>query len=185
MPESLEVMEPMITRFCGFYVRCLFAVELLLFALSLFLNVGVLLGANRLLAEYGEPLLYCAFVVLVPVCGLAKERNVWKNEFKSCPRWLRIAALIFMIYGIVAVPVQTMLFSDGGPLEAQPLFVFGAPLFLESMPLCILYSLLWASPVSATELVKRVRISLIALVVCATVIIAARLGYLPHRSRQE
>jgi sterol desaturase/sphingolipid hydroxylase (fatty acid hydroxylase superfamily) len=175
----------MITRFACVYVRCLFAFEMLLFVMSLLLYVSVLFGSNRLVAEYGKPLLYCAFVVSVPAFSLAKEKNVRKNEFNSCPRWLRMATLIFMIIGIVVAPVQAMFSSSGDSFEEQPLFISGVPFFLESMSLCILYSLLWAGPVSAPQLVKRVRISIIALAVCLAFIVADHLGYLPHRSSHE
>jgi hypothetical protein len=167
----------MISRLARVYVGCLFALELLLFALSLLLHVSVLLGANRLFAEYGKPLLYCAFVAAVPAFGLPKDRNVWKNEFKDCPIWLRTAALIFAVYGFAVGPVQVMFSSNGGSFEDQRLFVSGVPLFLESMPLCILYSLLWAAPLSKPELVRRVRISLILLAVCIVFVVA---GHLTH-----
>jgi hypothetical protein len=165
----------MIARLARVYVGCLFALELLLFALSLLLHVSVLLGANRPFAEYGKPLLYCAFVAAVPAFGLPKDRNVWKNEFKDCPIWLRTATLIFAVYGFAVGPVQAMFSSSS--FEDQRLFVSGVSLFLESMPLCILYSLLWADPLSKPELVRRVRISLILLAVCIVFIAAGHLGY--------
>jgi hypothetical protein len=171
----------MIARFASVYVRCLFALELSLFALSFFLHVSVVLGADGPFAEYGKSLFYCPLIVSVPAFGLAEEKNVWKHEFKSCPRWLQIATAVFMIYGLAVASVQAICFSNGGSLEAQPLFASGAPLFLEPMPLFILYSLLWGAPVRGTTLVKRVRISLVGLGVCVAFVVAARLGYLPHR----
>jgi len=173
----------MITRLARVYVGCLFALELLLFALSLILHVSVLLGVNRLFVQYGKPLLYWAFVAAVPAFGLPEDRNVWKNEFKACPIWLRTTTLIFSVYGFVVGPVQAMFSSNGGSFEDQRLFVSGVPFFLESMPLCILYSLLWAAPLGEPELVRRVRISLIMLAVCVAFIVAVHLGYLPHPKR--
>lgn len=175
----------MTARFVSLYVRCFFVLELMFMAFSLFLHVSALLGTDKPFAEYGKALLYCTLVISIPVSGLAEDRNVWKHEFKSCPRWLQIASLIFMIYGMAVAFVQAMSFSNGDTLSAQPLFASSVSLLLGSMSVCILYSLLLTHPVSAPELVKRVRISVIMLAVCAVVIVAARLGYLPHRSRQE
>lgn len=169
----------MLARFASVYVRCLLVVELLFLGVSLSVHVGALLGINRIFPENGKYLFYCALIASIPAVSLAEEKNVWKNEFKRCPKWLRAVTLTLMIYGIVVASAQVF-FSNRGSFEDQPLFASGASLFFESMPLCILYSLLWAGP---SELVKRVRVSIITLAVCLAFVIAVRLGYLPHRAR--
>jgi len=175
----------MIARFVSLYLRCLFALVLLLFVLTLLLQICALLGAINPLEEYGKDFFYCAFAILVLAFGLARDRNVWNHEFKICPRWLQIATLIFMIYGTVFVFVQVIYFKNSGALEIMALLASGFFLVLESISVCILYSLLWTGLVSVPELTKRIRISLIMLAVCVAVIVAAHTGYLPHRSRQE
>jgi hypothetical protein len=173
----------MIIRIAFAYVLCLFAMELLLFVLVVLLHVSVLMGAARPLAEYGKPLLYCALAVAIPTVGLAEDKNVWKNEVKNCPRWLRIGAVISTVYGGLVASVQVIFLSIGGRLEAQPMLASALPLFLGSVPLCIPYSLLWARPVSGQELIKRVQISLIGLAILLAFVVAARLGYLPFSAK--
>ena len=186
MVESAEIVRDrgrLAARIALLYVRGLFVIEVALFTLSVALHVIVLTGAEKPFANYGKPLLYFAFAVVIPVLGLAQERNVWKREFRDCPRWLRITTLVFMIYGGTVASVQVMFFSEGVALESQPLLATAASLFFESVPLCIPYSLLWANPMKGLELAKRVRVSLIAFAICTALFVAARSGFLPHPAR--
>lgn len=186
MVESAEIVrdgETFTARITLFYVRGLFAIEVALFTLSVALHVIVLTDAERSFANFSKPLLYCAFAVVIPIVGLAQERNVWKREFRDRPRWLRITTLAFMIYGGAVASVQVTFFSDGAALESQPLFATATSLFFQSLPLCIPYSLLFANPMKGLELVKRVRVSLIAFAICIVLFIAARSGFFPPRER--
>jgi hypothetical protein len=173
----------MIARFASVYVRSILVIELLVLGFAVLLHVSVLMGAEKAFDAFGKPLLYCAFAITIPAVGLAKERNVWKNEFKNCPKWLRIATVILTVYGGLVASAQVMFFSDGGAFDSQPLFASAVPLFLGPVPLCIPHSLLWASPVTGAELMKRVRISLIASAIFLATVVAAHLGYLPHQCR--
>ena len=168
-------------RFVSLYLRCVFALVLLSFFLSLLLNVSVFLGADRPFGGYGKILYFFAFGVSVLSFGLAKNSNVWKHEFKSCPRWLQIVTIVFMVYGMAIAFICIVSFGERGPLEAQPLIASGFSFFIESMPICILYSLLWAAPISLPELIKRIRVSVIIMAVLAAFFAAAHFGYLPHR----
>ncbi|MGA2435504.1 MAG: hypothetical protein ABSG25_09485 [Bryobacteraceae bacterium] len=169
-------------RLAYIYVQCLFGVELCLFASSVLVHVCILGGAAGPFAELGKLLFYCGLFAMVPAAGLAKEKNVWHNEFRECPKWLQVSTLVVTIYGFVVVAAQTILFSEGQPLDSMPLLASAVPLFLDSIPLCIFYSLLWASPVSGAEIIRRVRVSLVAAAVCVAIFTAAHLGYLPHHS---
>jgi hypothetical protein len=172
----------MSTRLAYWYVRCLFVVELLLFVSFVLVHVCVLWGATDVVTKVAEFSFYCGVFAMVPAVGLAKDKNVWHNEFRECPKWLQVSTLVVTIYGFVVVATQTILFSEGQPLDSMPLLASAVPLFLDSIPLCIFYSLLWASPVSGAEITRRVRVSLVAAAVCVAIFAAARLGYLPHHS---
>jgi hypothetical protein len=138
--------------------------------LSLGLNTCLIVGGERLIQHYGRPLLYCAFLAAIPTISLAQDKNIWKNEFRQCPKWLRIAAATFMIYGLGASFVSVSFNSQSFALGSLPLFVAALPLFLESGPLCILYSTLHGRAASGLDLKKQVGVSLITVAVCGAVI---------------
>jgi len=168
----------MVARLAYAYVRLLLALELLLLFLTVVLNVDVLLGAGRLYAGHGRVLFYTAFGMAVPVFFLAKERNVWKNEFMACPMWLRIATVALMVYGFIVGFLGDELVSANGTAIVSSAWGGAAmPLFFEGMSLVVLYA--WASSRSAedTEFIKRVRLSAISLVACLAFVVSRRLGY--------
>lgn len=169
-------------RLACWYVRCLFAVELLLLLSFVLVHVCVLWGAAGAVTKVAEFSFYGGVFAVVPAVGLAKDKNVWHNEFRKCPKWLQVSTLAVTIYGFVVASSQAILFSEGQPLDSMPLLASAVPLFLDSIPLCIFYSLLWASPVSGAELIRRVRVSLVAATICVAIFAAARFGYLPHHS---
>jgi hypothetical protein len=78
-----------IARMAYWYVRALFVLESILFISAVTLHICVSVGALGSVAGFSRPLFICAFVTAVPASALAKERNVFRNEFKSCPLWLR------------------------------------------------------------------------------------------------
>jgi cellulose synthase/poly-beta-1,6-N-acetylglucosamine synthase-like glycosyltransferase len=128
-----------------------------------------------------ESVLFCtALVLAVPASFLAEDRNIWKHEFKSNPKWLRAATLILMIYAFATSFLEVLLRADGDPFHAGSLFFTAMPFFFQAMSLCILYSLLWARPLGGKELIRRVRISLIGSAVCLALIASAKSGIFPH-----
>lgn len=169
----------MIARLANVYIRFLLLAQLVFLGLSLSVLAGTLLSTNPIFAEHGKYLLDCVFVAFVPAVSVAEEKNIWKNEFRRCPKWLRTASLTLMGYGVLVACAQAVLLKQR-PLEDQPLFASGVSLVLESMSFCILYSLLWAAPSGGSDLVKRVRFSIITLTICLAFIVAAQLGYLPN-----
>ncbi len=165
------------------YVRFVLALQLLLILSSGFVHLCVAAGTTELFDQLGKPLLWGAFLTLVPALGLAKERNVWRNEFRRCPKWLRVAEMTVMVYGFLVIPIA-MVFAVGGAREPELLFESAAPFILGSMTLCIPYFLIRPGSVSASELNERVRRSLGASAICIAFVVAARLGYLAPLKRQ-
>jgi hypothetical protein len=165
-----------IVRKAYWYVRALFVLESILFISAVTLHICISVGTSGSMAGFSRPLFNCALVTAIPATALAEEKNVFRNEFKSCPLWLRALTVTVDLYvaGVALISISTGLLDSHWLLSA-------VPLFFSSMPLCILYSLLWASPLGGSELLKRVRVSLGALVICAAVIAAWRLGLFPRR----
>ena len=78
-----------------------------------------------------------AFGINLPVAFLAKEKNVWKNEFRLTPRRLKLAILFLMIYGVATVAVQVIFLHGYFALESNILSGSAVPLVFEAMPLGI------------------------------------------------
>jgi len=162
----------MILRLSYLYIRGLFGLDLLLLSLSIVLHVFVLRGAYELYARHGQVLFWLAFAFMLPVAFLAKERNIWKNEFSSCPRWLKRGILIFIFYGVAIVVVRVVTVPGYFALESDEPAGSALPLIFEVIPLGVLYSILWSSKIEDKELINRVRLSVISLIVCFGFILA-------------
>ena len=179
MSEIVTKPRQLIVRLAHGYVTWLLGLNLLLVFVSLVVHVGVLVGAGTLYEKYGQILFFFAFGFVFPAASLAKERNVWRNEFRLSPKWLRTAILGLMIYGAVVAGIQVIFLHGDIALESNALSGSALPLAFEAMPLGILYALVYSNSVDEAELVNRVRNSVIALAVCITFLLAKRFGY-PH-----
>ena len=172
----------MIVKLANLYIRALLLLNLLVITVALALHIRVLSGYENSFAKHGGALIGCAFVVAAAVLCLAKERNVWKNEFKACPRWLKITSVALTIYGWM-VGLLAVLSDSNRRFFDSSLGASALPLFFASMMPCILYSLIWAAPLDKDELIRRVRISVIGLTVCSAFVLANHFSYLPHSAR--
>jgi hypothetical protein len=172
----------MMVKIARVYVVVLFLVDLTLLATSLLLHVSVWLGARQLYARLGLTVLVAALVVNFVVLFLAKERNVWKNEFKACPRWVQGMAIAFGSYGFGVAIFQTVLLPNaGGPDD--PFTVSAIPLAFEALSLTVLYSVLWAGSLPQAELPRKTATSFIAAVIALAILVANHAGYLSHPVR--
>jgi hypothetical protein len=161
----------MVARLAYVYIRLLLALDLLLISLSIVLSVSALLGSERLYGTVGKIVFFSAFGLVIPVSFLVKDRNVWKNEFRVCPRWLKIAVVTLLLYGGAVTSIQLIFWGSGPDIESNSLSSSSLPLAFEAMPLAILYSLLWSRSVSEEEISNRVRNSAIALAVCVAFVL--------------
>jgi hypothetical protein len=172
----------MMVKIARTYVVVLFLIDLMLLAASLLVHISVWLGMQQLYTKLGLALLVGALIANFVVLCLAKERNVWKNEFKACPAWVRGLAIAFGCYGLGVAIFQTVLLPNaGGPDD--PLTVSAIPLAFEALSLTVLYSVLWAGSLPQAELLRRTGISFIAAIVAVAILVANHAGYLPHPVR--
>jgi len=176
MSEIVSKSRQLIVRFARGYIALLLGLNILLVLLSLGVHVCVLAGACKLYEKYGQILFFFAFGLVFPVAFLAKERNVWKNEFRLSPGWLRTAILGLMIYGAIVAGIQVIFLHGDISLQSNALSGSALPFAFEAMPLSILYSLLYSNSVDEAELINRVRNSVIAMAVCVASLLAVRFG---------
>jgi len=146
----------MMAKAARFYVLLLFVIDVMLLATSLILHVGVWMGKSPLYDEAAMPILVGALFVNFVVLCLAKERNVWRNEFKACPAWLRWVAIVFGCYGFGVAITQAILRSEGAD---NPLTISAVPLAFEALSITVLYSVLWRGSLETPELLKRAGVS--------------------------
>lgn len=175
----------MILRLISIYLRSLFALIAVLILVTLSINIGALLGGMIPFAPHDKALAYCAFGILAMVFGLAKDRNIWRNEFKSCPKWLRGMSLAVAIYGMIGAFAWLLSFKSSGSSVDLQLCTSSLFLSFESMSICILYALLWGEEISPGELCKRIRISFVMLAIFGVIAAATMLGLFPHPVRQQ
>jgi hypothetical protein len=178
--ERLESMTT-IAKLARIYVVLLFMLEGLLFAASLLLHVSLLMGIQRLYMNNPESLLVGGLLVAFVTAFLAKDKNVWKNEFKSCPMWIRGLAIVLVLYGFVGALLRTVVLPDAGGSEL--LTVSGLSMSIGAMSLCILYAVLYTNSEQGTELLKRSRKSFIAAILSSAYLLADHAGYFPHQNR--
>jgi hypothetical protein len=163
----------MIARAVRAYVLLLFVADLLLLATSLILHVSVWLGKLPLRDQANMAILLGSLFFNFAVLCLAKERNVWKNEFSACPAWLRWGAALFGCYGFGVAIVQTLLRSEG---PDNSLTISAVPLAFEALSMTVLYSVLWRGSLEAPELRKRAGISFVVVMAVFVLLLANRLG---------
>jgi hypothetical protein len=164
------------------YIVVLFLIEVLLLAASLLLHVSVWMGLGRLYTEFGEVLLVGSLFAALVSCFLAKERNVWKNEFKRCPLWARGLAVSVGIYGLALALWRTVLFPDAGGSE-DLITLSAIPLSVNAMCLCIPYAVAWTKSVGTADLIRRSIASFAAAIVGVVIIAAYHAGYLARSVR--
>jgi hypothetical protein len=178
-----ECIDPMTmqAKFARSYVFLLFIIEGLLLATSLLMHVSLLMGIRRLYENVPERLLVGGLLAAFATAFLAKDRNVWKNEFKSCPLWVRALTIVLVLYGFISAFLRTVVFPDVGGSEL--LTVSGLSLSIDAMSSCILYSVLWTDFEQGSELIERSRNSLIAAILSSAYLLADHAGYFPHQNR--
>jgi hypothetical protein len=172
----------MIVQFANAYVRFLLALAILLFAAVLVLHVKVLIGATNTDADYGKMLILGNLTALFPIFFFPKDRNIWQNEFKSCPRWMRIAVVILAVYGLVVCFLGVIIVPVGNPVQGDGLSLSAFFLGFDAISICIPYSVIWTAPLEQSELIRRTRNSVIAVALAVIVSSAYHAGYFPHPS---
>jgi thiol:disulfide interchange protein len=110
----------------------------------------------------------------MPILGFAEDRNIWANEFRDSPSWLRYTVTGFCIY-FVAI---TLLCIFVGNMHVPSNFFLTASAFMLAFTLCSA-CVLWVTARSAksnvSDLRKRASRSLVGIALFASLYLS--LGY--------
>jgi drug/metabolite transporter (DMT)-like permease len=170
----------MIARLAYTYVGLLLVVELLLFISSLLLHLSVLIGARAPFAEYGLMLFRGTVIVGVPATAFIKDSLRWRDQIKSCSKWMWKTALGAGIYGLFIFCLQAILAPKHASLSDMALTLSGIPLGFDAITFCILYSVLWRDYLEQSEVARRTLHSVLFVVFGVAMFLAYRAGYLHH-----
>src|SRR5271170_2635159 len=97
----------MIAKCARVYVFALLVIELVSVAASLLPQIGFLAGAQDFRAEYGHVLGLGSLMMSLLVFSFAKDKRIFENELKSCPKWLRSIVIAFCAFGFVVLVART------------------------------------------------------------------------------
>ena len=153
----------MIRRLASAYVYFLLVLEMLLLAASFSLHVYVFAGGKGLYADCGSMLFRGAVAMGFPVTPFVKDSFRWVAQIKSCPKWMWRAALTLGVYGLY-LGLLTLIFESASS-SGNALTLSGVPLGFEAISVCILYSVLREGYREKSEVVRRVRYSIILVAV--------------------
>jgi hypothetical protein len=161
------------------YIYLIFLVEILVLATSLTLHVCILIGTPNPFAEYNQ-FLWLGLAAQSPALFLAKDRNIWKYEFKTAPWWLQLLAGASFVYIFLVIRFSGVL-STHSQFYASELVVTAFAISFSLACLCIVHAILWSGSVSESDLLKRTRNSIIGLVLVATYFFIRQAGFLPAK----
>ena len=169
----------MAARFAYAYVSLLLVLEALLFISSLLLHLSVLLGTRGLFVEFGAALFRGTFIVGIPVTAFIKDSLRWRDQLRTCPRWMWRAALTLGLYSLAVLCLQAF-FPEGASFSEQSLAVSGFPLGFDAIAFCIIYSVLWSGYLTRSDVAKGAGKSLLMVLLGIVAFVAYRAGYLRH-----
>jgi hypothetical protein len=164
------------------YVYFLLFANIALVCLSVFLSAVALLYVERFYVRGVSVLWMGCFGLVLPVALLARERNVWRNEFADCPLWLRIITIVLLLYGFIGVALVTVLCTDCSSAWTYYFVMSTFPLCIEAVPLCILYSILFSRTVIDRELIRRVQIVAVVSCICLAFVGSRLPGYIRNHT---
>jgi hypothetical protein len=165
----------MIYRLARAYVIFFAVTGTLVLALTIFLHFWALRGNDISLHH----LSVVDIVVAVPILGLAKGKNIWANEMKALPRWVRKVVLVLFVYTL-AIFAATILIPGATYPSENPILISAFLCTYLSGCICIPFALLRHGYVDASSLNNRVATSMIFLAVATTFFILTRTEFLSH-----
>src|ERR1700679_2253729 len=85
-----------IAKLAKTYIVLLLILGALSLTLTVFLHIRALLGISFPINH----LFIVDFAIAIPLVGLAKERNIWVNEIRALPKWVKPLTLGLFFYSI-------------------------------------------------------------------------------------
>ncbi|GGA58128.1 hypothetical protein GCM10011507_06880 [Edaphobacter acidisoli] len=152
----------MIAKLAKTYILLLLIIGILGLTLTIFLHIRALLGVGFPINH----LFVVDFAIAVPLLGLAKERNVWANEIKALPTWVKPLTIGLLYYSIAITLAIIWTPSTISPAESPVVISAFFCAFL-STGICIPIAALTPGYIDSVNLKKRVARSIIGLTVVA------------------
>jgi hypothetical protein len=150
----------MLAKLAKTYILLLLILGTLSLTLTIFLHIRALLGIGFPINH----LFITDFAIAIPLVGLAKERNVWANEIKALPKWVKPLTIGLLFYSIAIALATIWSPSIISPAESPVVISAFLCAFL-SIGLCIPIAILTPGYVDSSNLKKRAGKSII----CVTV----------------
>jgi hypothetical protein len=124
-------------------------------------DIGVPIGLH---ADHGGTLIRASVMVSVPAAAFIKDGLRWKDQIKSCPKWMWSTALALGAYALFSLFMQIVLLRRP-PLSDGALTLSAFPLGLDAIFACILYSVVRSDYLDRSEVQRRTLWSLFLLAI--------------------
>jgi hypothetical protein len=143
-PRQNLALVKMFFRLARSYIYIILAIEALCLIVSILMYVAMLTETMGLLLDHSKELLAAALFIQVPAICLAKERNIWKNELRKCPWWLRILVVVSFAF-VLAITLTGFVSASNATLSFDERFISSAfVLHFSLLSLSVIYSVLWS-----------------------------------------
>jgi hypothetical protein len=157
------------------YVYTLIPLLIMLVVVLLTFHIALLAGSHL---KPNDRLFELFLAINLPILGFAKDRNIWANEVKQSPPWLRFTCRI--LFGYCMVIVLLCIFV--GDMDVPANFFLAASAFMlafTSACACVLWITVQSARSNTIDLNERARRSLI----CVAILSAAYLRsiFLPSK----
>jgi hypothetical protein len=168
----------MIYRLARAYVIFLATVGTLVLVLTFALHLRVLVGSSPVNLSFPHIFLIL-FGIAIALLGLAKERNIWANEVKVLPKWVRLVLAVIFVYSMSVIIATILMPGPIYPAE-DPIAISAFFCMYLSVSVCIPFALLQPGYVDAAQLNKRVATSLGFLAVGIAFLVLSYTGVIPR-----
>ena len=164
----------MASRLARAYVIATAVVATFVLILFVVLHIRALLGHGLSMLH----LFALGMITSMPLLGLAKDRNIWVNEMRVLPDWVRSTMIALFVYYFFVFSLILIASDIRSTFGSSVLFSSFFIAFLPG-PLCVPFALLRPSYLSSSEFSKRVLKSLGFLALGILIAILAHFDLLP------
>jgi hypothetical protein len=164
----------MIAKLAKTYILLLLILGTLSLTLTIFLHIRALFGIGFSINR----LFITDFAIAIPLLGLAKERNVWANEIKALPKWVKPLTIGLLYYSVAVALAIIWTPSRISPADSPVLISAFFCAFLCTV-VCIPIAILTPGYADSAALKKRAGTSIIFVTVATLCIAAAQLTKAP------
>jgi hypothetical protein len=152
-----ERRSPMLSFLSRAYVYTFIPLLLLLITTLLTFHIAILAGSHF---EPNGRFYSLFFAINLPLLGLAEDRNIWANEVKQCPIWLRTTFCSLFVYCFAVMLACIFI----GNMHLPTNFFLAASAFMLMFSFgsaCVLWVTVRSARLNPSDLLQRTRRSLV------------------------